>query len=65
MERLGIGPDDRFELNPRLVYGRMTGWGQEGPLAYCRFGASQGKPGNCHWRNNTATNCNAPGVIPP
>ncbi|MEU6084142.1 CaiB/BaiF CoA-transferase family protein [Streptomyces sp. NPDC047108] len=32
-ERLGIGPDDCFARNPRLVYGRMTGWGQEGPLA--------------------------------
>jgi len=32
-ERLGIGPDDCLELNPRLVYGRMTGWGQEGPYA--------------------------------
>jgi alpha-methylacyl-CoA racemase len=32
-ERLGIGPDTMLEANPRLVYGRMTGWGQEGPLA--------------------------------
>ncbi|MCP3983552.1 MAG: CoA transferase [bacterium] len=32
-ERLGIGPDACLERNPRLVYGRMTGWGQEGPLA--------------------------------
>ncbi|MER6901884.1 CaiB/BaiF CoA-transferase family protein, partial [Amycolatopsis sp. NPDC000740] len=32
-ERLGVGPDDCFARNPRLVYGRMTGWGQEGPLA--------------------------------
>jgi len=32
-ERLGIGPDDLMAANPRLVYGRMTGWGQEGPLA--------------------------------
>jgi alpha-methylacyl-CoA racemase len=32
-ERLGIGPDDCAARNPRLVYGRMTGWGQEGPLA--------------------------------
>jgi alpha-methylacyl-CoA racemase len=30
-ERLGIGPDACFERNPRLVYGRMTGWGQTGP----------------------------------
>ena len=33
MERLGLGPDVCAERNPRLVYGRMTGWGQEGPLA--------------------------------
>ncbi|MFC4061090.1 CaiB/BaiF CoA transferase family protein [Planomonospora corallina] len=32
-ERLGIGPDDLHAVNPRLVYGRMTGWGQDGPLA--------------------------------
>ena len=33
MERLGLGPDVCLERNPRLVYGRMTGWGQSGPLA--------------------------------
>jgi alpha-methylacyl-CoA racemase len=33
MERLGLGPDAALRANPRLVYGRMTGWGQEGPLA--------------------------------
>jgi len=32
-ERLGIGPDECLARNPRLVYGRMTGWGQTGPLA--------------------------------
>ncbi|WP_299053508.1 CaiB/BaiF CoA-transferase family protein [uncultured Nocardioides sp.] len=32
-ERLGIGPDACWERNPALVYGRMTGWGQDGPLA--------------------------------
>ncbi|MDX3748548.1 CaiB/BaiF CoA-transferase family protein [Streptomyces sp. AK08-02] len=32
-ERLGIGPESCHARNPRLVYGRMTGWGQEGPLA--------------------------------
>ncbi|NNE74894.1 MAG: CoA transferase [Acidimicrobiales bacterium] len=32
-ERLGIGPDDCLARNPKLVYGRMTGWGQEGPYA--------------------------------
>lgn len=33
MERLGFGPADCAARNPRLVYGRMTGWGQDGPLA--------------------------------
>ncbi len=33
MERLGFGPDECLARNPRLVYGRMTGWGQNGPLA--------------------------------
>ena len=33
MERLGLGPDRCLARNPRLVFGRMTGWGQEGPLA--------------------------------
>ncbi|MCW2885180.1 MAG: L-carnitine dehydratase/bile acid-inducible protein [Streptosporangiaceae bacterium] len=32
-ERLGLGPEQCLERNPKLVYGRMTGWGQEGPLA--------------------------------
>jgi alpha-methylacyl-CoA racemase len=33
MERLGLGPEVALARNPRLVYGRMTGWGQDGPLA--------------------------------
>ena len=33
MERLGLGPDQCMQRNRRLVYGRMTGWGQDGPLA--------------------------------
>jgi alpha-methylacyl-CoA racemase len=33
MERLGVGPEDCLARNPKLVYGRMTGWGQEGPYA--------------------------------
>lgn len=33
MERLGLGPDVCFKRNPKLVYGRMTGWGQTGPMA--------------------------------
>ena len=34
MERLGLGPDECLAANPRLVYGRMTGWGQDGPMAH-------------------------------
>ncbi len=34
MERLGLGPDVCLKANPKLVYGRMTGWGQHGPLAH-------------------------------
>ena len=34
MERLGLGPEDCLARNPRLVYGRMTGWGQDGPIAH-------------------------------
>ena len=33
MERLGLGPQKVLNLNPKLIYGRMTGWGQDGPLA--------------------------------
>lgn len=33
MERLGLGPDVCLKRNPKLVYGRVTGWGQDGPLA--------------------------------
>jgi alpha-methylacyl-CoA racemase len=33
MEKLGLGPDVLLARNPRLIYGRMTGWGQDGPLA--------------------------------
>ena len=34
MEKLGLGPEECLAVNPRLVYGRMTGWGQHGPLAH-------------------------------
>ena len=59
MERLGLGPEVCWEHNPRLVFGRMTGWGQEGPLAHAAghdinyialsgvlhsIGKAQGKP---------------------
>jgi len=32
-ERMGVGPEPCLELNPRLVYGRITGWGQDGPMS--------------------------------
>lgn len=35
MEKLGLGPEDCFGRNRRLVYGRITGWGQDGPLSRC------------------------------
>jgi alpha-methylacyl-CoA racemase len=35
LERLGLGPDECLARNPALVYGRVTGWGQDGPLAQC------------------------------
>lgn len=34
MERLGLGPEELLTLNPRLIFARMTGWGQDGPLAH-------------------------------
>lgn len=34
MEKLGLGPDEVAAVNPKIVYGRMTGWGQTGPLAH-------------------------------
>ena len=34
MERLGLGPEICFARNPKLIFGRMTGWGQEGPMAH-------------------------------
>ncbi len=34
MERLGVGPEVCLALNPELIYGRVTGWGQGGPLAH-------------------------------
>jgi alpha-methylacyl-CoA racemase len=34
MERLGLGPDECLARNPKVVYGRMTGWGQDGPLSH-------------------------------
>ena len=36
MEKLGLGPKDCLKLNKSLVYGRMTGWGQDGPMSNSR-----------------------------
>lgn len=55
MERLGLGPDSCLAANPRLVYGRMTGWGQDGPLSqraghdinYVAVSGSLGSMGRC------------------
>ncbi|MED5310803.1 MAG: CaiB/BaiF CoA-transferase family protein, partial [Pseudomonadota bacterium] len=33
LERLGLGPEECLSVNPRLIFGRMTGWGQTGPLS--------------------------------
>lgn len=33
-EKMGLGPDDVAKVNPKIVYGRMTGWGQDGPMAH-------------------------------
>ena len=44
MERLGLGPEVAMKRNPKLVYGRMTGWGQDGPLAP-RAGHDLGRAG--------------------
>ena len=34
MEKMGLGPDDALAINPRLIYARLTGWGQQGPYAH-------------------------------
>ena len=65
-ERLGVGPDDCLARNPRLVYGRMTGWGQEGPYAQAAghdinyialAGAldSMGRQGEARFRRSTSS----------
>jgi crotonobetainyl-CoA:carnitine CoA-transferase CaiB-like acyl-CoA transferase len=48
-ERLGIGPDDCQQRNPRLVYARMTGWGQDGPLAQRAAEELPGQMDREHW----------------
>ncbi len=48
-ERLGVGPEPCLARNPRLVYGRMTGWGQDGPLAPARATTSPTSPSPERW----------------
>ena len=50
MERLGVGPDACLAVNERLVYGRMTGFGQEGPLASEAGHTSTTSPSPACWR---------------
>jgi alpha-methylacyl-CoA racemase len=74
MERLGLGPEALFAENPALVYGRMTGWGQQGPLAraaghdinyialsgalHC-FGRARPLPGRGAGLASASSNCSA------
>lgn len=59
MERLGLGPDVLQAVNPRLVYGRVTGWGQSGPLA-----AAAGHDINYVGLSGAAWYAGAPGAAP-
>ena len=59
-ERLGVGPADCAARNPRLVYGRMTGWGQEGPLA-----GMAGHDLNYLAATGALTATVGPGALPP
>jgi len=59
MERLGLGPDVCLARNPRLVYGRMTGWGQDGPLAQ-----AAGHDINYIALSGALWFCGAPGTAP-
>src|SRR4051794_8352924 len=59
MERFGLGPQECLARNPRLVYGRMTGWGQEGPYA-----ASAGHDINYIALAGVLAHCGRAGVAP-
>ncbi len=59
MERLGLGPAECAARNVKLVYGRITGWGQEGPLAHSAGARSQ----LCR-AHGPALACRSPGVAP-
>jgi alpha-methylacyl-CoA racemase len=52
MEKLGLGPDECLKINPKLVYGRMTGWGQTGPLAQTA-GHDINRGFACYWPEGT------------
>jgi alpha-methylacyl-CoA racemase len=59
-ERLGIGPDVLLERNPRIVYGRLTGWGQDGPLSH-----SAGHSLNYEALTGAIGSIGVPGQTPP
>jgi len=59
MERLGLGPDDCFSRNTKLVYGRMTGWGQDGQLS-----KTAGHDGNYIARAGALHGIGEPGRLP-
>jgi alpha-methylacyl-CoA racemase len=60
MEKLGFGPKEAAALNPRLVYGRMTGWGQTGPMAH-----SAGHDLNYAALSGAIAAMGTPGLPPP
>ena len=55
MERLGLGPQDLLAAVPTLIYGRMTGWGQSGPLAPPLGTTSTTSPSRAPWSRPTLT----------
>ena len=70
-ERLGLGPEDLAAVNPALVYGRMTGWGQQGALAqraghdinYIAIAGAlwaMGRADECRPRRSTSSGTTAP-----
>ena len=61
-ERLGIGPDECLARNPKLVYGRMTGWGQDGPV---RALAAGHDINYIAWRVGSATSAGGEAPVPP
>jgi alpha-methylacyl-CoA racemase len=57
-ERLGIGPDDCAAVNPRLIFARITGWGQDGPARRVTTSTTSRRPGRCRrWATATGHRC--------